>query len=284
MKQYITQHKIWMICLIFWLPLKVWSHGDVHQRIEVLSSKIAYQAEIALLLERAQLLRSDGDFRDALVDYKRVLRAKPNNVDALYYAAKSALEVKQLTDAQSWAERFFAQVKDPTNRASRARAYQLFSDIYLAKGDSPKALFYFRESMTLQKNPDPDNWLRLADLELQQNGYDKALATLKLALATSGTNISIQQKMVAISIAQKDYKTAVHYLDLQLVKSKSLYKVMLLVRKSEVLLLAGNKVKSEAVKQKAAHLFQTLPGKKKNHPSAKLIKQYLRESLYKLSN
>ena len=275
MKKHIKPHTILMISMTLLLPLKTWAHGDVHHRIDTLNLKMAHHSNIDMLLQRAQLLRDDGNKREALKDYQQVLKRQPNNTDALYYGAKSALDI-QLNDlALSYAHQFYSLIKEVSYTAVHARANELLSDIYLAKNNKLKALLYYKKHMKFKKKPSPDEWLRLARFELQQEGYDKALVTLKQALSKSGTNISIQQKIVEIAFEKKDYKTALLYIDEQLQQSASLYHVILLVKKSKILLLNSNTARSEAVRKEAKEAFQKLSAKKKNHPSAIAVREYV---------
>ncbi len=253
-----------------------WSHGDVHLQIHTLSQKIAHHAETDELLRRALLWRNKGQLDKAWDDYQRVLKQNSINTDALYYGAKTVLERGQVAHAQSLAQRFFLQLKQrPYRQAAYARAYQLFSDIALARGDTSQALQWSKKSMALKSHSVPGEWLRLADLSLQQEGYQPTLAILKQALSRLPGTVSIQQEIIRLSMQENDYKTALCYLDKQLRKAAALRKVVLLAKKSEVLALAGNQQQSLQWRQQARRAFQRLPTSRKSLPAAKQLERQL---------
>jgi tetratricopeptide (TPR) repeat protein len=262
------------LCL-FITPLSLWAHGDVDQRIDILSEKISQHEDAGLLLKRAALYQDDGHALEAWHDYQRVLVLKPKQVDALYLGAKAALKLGRVEDAASLAQRFYVQLGERPNKIAKARAYQLFSDVYLKKSNKALALSYLQKSLALQTHPAPDLLLNLAKMQLQQKNYPMALNTLEQGLETSGVNVSVQQKIVSMAIIHKDYPTALRYLDLQLKKSASLRNVILLVEKFEVLLLAGEKIQAEAIREQALSAFQQLPAKRKTQMAAKLAQKRL---------
>ena len=255
------------------LPITVFAHGDVHQHITRLSKKIAHHKNVDFLLQRAQLFRDDENNSAAWIDYQQVLKDHPNQPDALYLGAKTRLEMGQLDQALSLAEQFSGLIEQHPNNAALARAYQLLADIYRAQHKEKKALTYFKQSMHLQAHPHPNRWLELATLQLKQEGYNAAIATLKQALSQSGKNVILSQKIVALARTENDYKTALHAIDQQLETAMSLRKVILLADKADLLLLDNDTTQATRIKQAAQHAFNALPENRKHYASAKKLQQ-----------
>jgi len=260
---------------LIWTPEVILAHGDVQLRIAKLTKKINQFSDANLLVRRGRLWRDDEKLAPALSDFKRALSLDPRHKNALYYGAKTALESGLNEDAQVMSERFFTEVKNAGKKAAIFRAYQLSADVHLAKGDKKNAIVLMKKSLGMQLHPSPDHWIKLIDLQFQFEGYSSALKTLKMALTKSGSNVVLQQKIIDFAIANRDYETAISYLDMQLDKSASLRKVVLLVKKSDVLLLADNQVQAAKFREQAKNQFNKLSAGKKNQPAARQLQPLL---------
>lgn len=253
------------------------SHGDIHQRIDTLNTKILQTTSVDLLLQRGQLFHHNDNLAAAWKDFKAAKNRDPMDPDVLYFGAKIALKLEQLEDALILAQQFLLITKQQKNPAESMRAYPLLSRIYHARNKGNEALFYLKKSINLQTNPTPAHWVELANLQLKHEGYQAALTTLKQALSQSGTNFTLQQRLIVIATEQQDYQTALSIVEQQLETSVSLRELVLLVKKFQLLQLIGNKIQATLVKQKARLAFQQLPNIKKNIAIAKGIRRELRD-------
>ncbi len=276
-KKYSLFHlsQVTVLNIIVSFPCNVFSHGNVHHHIDIITEKLDKNIDIGSLLQRAQLYRDDENISAAWNDYQQVLKLSSDNPDALYLGAKSSLEMGKKDQALSLAKHFLMLVEKHPNKAAQARSYQLLSDIYLAKHNEIKALTYFKNSLHLQSHPSPNRWLDLVDLQLKYEGYNASLSSLKQALSQSGKSVSIQQKIVKIAIKQQDYKTALHFIDQQLETSAALRKVILLVKKSDVLRLTKSNTRAKEVEALAQQAFKQLPDNRKSQRIAKQLQQRL---------
>ena len=267
-----------LLSSLFLLSFNSHAHGDVHQRIEQITQKLAKSDHLSLRLQRALLWLDDGDFEQAWKDYQSVLERAPENTDALFFGAQACLSLGKMKTAETLAWQFEKIVQQSPENAPRARASQLLSDLYLARHEPDKALSWLKKSLQLQYHPTPDRWLALADLQAQQTGYSTALSTLKKALVQYGENISLREKIIALAMAEKDYPSVLQQLDIQLKTSGSLRKVLLLLKKSDVLSLMKHTGLAKSVRQQAKKAFQKIPAHRKNQPAAKQIQQQLQNT------
>jgi len=262
---------------VFFLCLTsiVLAHGEVAPRIEKLTNEIIQHSSTELLLKRGLLFRDDNHLNKALKDFNKILHDDTNHVDALYFAAETALSLGQIKAADAFTKRFFKQIKKQTKGAAHAKAYRLFAEIYAAQGKLDNSIVFWKKSLALQSHSIPNHWLKLAALQSQQNDYTAALATLQQALARLGDNVSIQDAILEIALKAKYYPVALAIIEQQLAKSASLRTVILLLKKSDTLYLADQSVLASNIKQQALEQFKQLPSNKKYSPVALSIQQQL---------
>ena len=257
----------------------VLAHGEIYPRIEKLTDEITQHSSTELLLKRGLLFRDDNHLNKALRDFKTVLHDDVNHVDALYFAAETALNLGKIKEANTFTSRFLKQIKKQTKGAAHAKAYRLFAEIYAVQGKLDSSIVFWKKSLALQAYPIPNHWLKLAALQSQQKNYTAALTTLQQALARLGNNVSIQDAILETALKAKSYPIALSIIEQQLSTSASLRTVILLLKKSDTLYLADQPILASNIKQQALKQFKQLPSNKKHSPVALSIQQQLASNL-----
>lgn len=260
--------------LVTW-PGHLSAHGDIHQQIAMLNRQLAKTETADLLLKRARLWREDGNLPAAMQDIESALVLDPNHGDALFWGAKTALDQQHLPKADALATRFFTQVKLQQNAGTLSRAHRLLADIHRAANEPERAIHHWQQYLALQSSPDPDSWLELAELLLQQQGFNAARLILQQALRKSAGNTVIQQRLVEMAISARAYPIALEMLDQQLLKAAAIRKVNLLLQKMEVLNLQGDTEQAQRVHRLAKAAFAQLPANRRNLPAVRQLQQQL---------
>src|SRR6185503_14137050 len=100
------------------------AHGDVHERIVLLTQQIAQSPTNAapLFFQRAELYRIDGDFTNALADLSQVEKLDPGIVRVGYCRGRVLFEANRLPEALPPLDKYLAtKPRDADAYTVRAR-------------------------------------------------------------------------------------------------------------------------------------------------------------------
>ncbi len=147
------------------------------------------------MLERIDLLMSQGRYQMAYDITKDALSEEPNNSDLLSILATCALNLNKLKEAKDLTKELIA--KEPWN----SYHFYLRAHVYLKKNEYRQALEYLDEA--IQKSANYDVYYELkARILFHLNEFKQAEDTVKIALSINSQNVEAVNLLARIYNAQ----------------------------------------------------------------------------------
>jgi tetratricopeptide (TPR) repeat protein len=207
----IRRAKSILIYLSFWmLPGRIYSHGDVHERIEQVSTQLASQpANPLLLIQRGRLHIVDGNPRAALPDLEKALSVDPGNQEAHVLLAGALLKTGEANKAVIVADHFLREHPGhPEVQLIRARslsAGKRYSD----------AVSAFDAAFAVIPRPGPDLFIEQARASAQSktHGYRAAIKNLEHGISVLGPLAALQVEAFKYEVAAHDVDAAAKRID-----------------------------------------------------------------------
>ena len=128
--------------LLTWGTVRTFAHGDVHDRIVLLTKQMEQMPKDAsLFFQRAKLYRVDGDYKSALTDLDQTILLESGLPRVQFCRGRVPLESGQFEAALEPLNRYLVgQPKDAEAYAARARALIKLQRPRLATEDYTTAL------------------------------------------------------------------------------------------------------------------------------------------------
>ena len=243
--------------LIVALMTPMYGHGDVHERIVLLSSEIKQATQPArLLLLRAELYRMDGDYVAARADVESARRHDPLMPGIDWVTARIAQDVGTFAESRAALDRHLQrQPRDGLAWVMRGRLSEKLQDAEAAIADYTRAL-------TFLSTPDPDVPCRLSSLLHQQGRSNDALALLATYEFPFGNVPIFLETVLLIESATGQYASALQRIDRQLQQPGR--KECWLVARGDVLRQQGEEIAARLAYQAALNAITTLPASRRN--------------------
>lgn len=238
------------ICLAL-LPSFVYAHEGLHEQIAAITAKIKRDPKNAsLYLQRGELHRLHRDWARAAADYDRAERLEPSLKVVDLARGKLFFESGRLQRARVTFDRFLRQKPGHyEGLITRARV--------LAKLRSRnKAVADFSDA--LAKSPEPELYLERAHvLAADEQRISEALSGLDDGIRKLGPLVTLQLTAIDLELRRKNYDSALARLDQ--IAAQSERKETWLVRRGEILKLAGRDEEARTAFNAALVAIESLP-------------------------
>jgi predicted Zn-dependent protease len=247
---------IWLsgiaICLA--LPLSfARAHEGLPEQIVAITAKIKRDPKNAsLYLQRGELYRLHRNWTRAAADYDRAIRLRPDLKVVDLARGKMFYEAGRFERARPALDRFLSQQPDHyEGLITRARVLAKLGDRFAAAKD-------FTQAMAKASVPEPELYLERAEVIAGDAKYiDEALNGLDEGIKRLGPLVTLQLSAIELELRRHNYDAALARLDV--VTSQSERKETWLVRRGEILKLAGRQEEAHAAFNAALAAIESLP-------------------------
>lgn len=252
--KYSRTRVIWFVvvavCLAL-LPSFVLAHEGLHEQIQAVTAKIKRDPRNAsLYLRRGELYRLHREWRRAAADYDRAERLQPDLKIVDLARGKMLFESGRFRPAKVVLDRFLGrQPGQYEGLITRAR-------VFARLGVRSDAIRDFSDA--LAKAADPDLYIERAQMTAgDEQGVGEALKGLDEGIKRLGPVVTLQLFAIELELRRHHYDAALVRLDA--ITSKSERKETWLVRRGEILKLAGRTEEAHAAFNAALVAIDSLP-------------------------
>ena len=232
------------------------SHGDIHERIEALTTKLKSSPDSAVLyLERGDLHRLHREWKEAHRDLDRA-ESLDGNLAAVWLARARLLhDTGEHADAEKQINRFLAVA--PNHSA----ALTLRARILSAEKRSAEAADAWKRVAENAEAPDVEIYLQHAKAIVVADGKDveKALAVLEEGMRKLGNLPVLGLYAIELEVGRKRYDAALALVD-RMTPAKG-RKEEWLERRGDILRKAGKPKEAHAEYVRALELFTAAPAR-----------------------
>jgi predicted Zn-dependent protease len=229
------------------------AHEGLPEQIVAITAKIKRDPKNAsLYLQRGELYRLHRNWTRAAADYDRAIRLRPDLKVVDLARGKMFFEAGKFERARPALNRFLSEQPDHyEGLITRARV--------LAKlGDRLEAAKDFTQAMTKASVPEPELYLERAQVIAGDAKYiDEALSGLDEGIKRLGPLVTLQLSAIELELRRHNYDAALARLNV--VTSQSERKETWLVRRGEILKLAGRQEEAHTAFNAALAAIESLP-------------------------
>jgi tetratricopeptide (TPR) repeat protein len=293
--KYFRTRIVWLLALTICLAMLssfAQAHEGLHEQIVAITAKIKRDPKNAsLYLQRGELYRLHRDWTRAAADYDRAARLEPELQVIDFVRGKLFFESGRLQRARLTLDRFLTQ--QPSHfegLVTRARVLaglgattDAVKDFTQALAVSPDPELYLERAqvaagaawVTARNVRGPARNVRVAGrhaerLEDALNGLDEGIKRL-------GPLVTLQLAAIELELRRHNYDAALARLDL--VTSQSERKETWLVRRGEILALAGRKDEARSSFQDALTAIDSLPPSRRQTRTITALQLRIRSAL-----
>jgi len=231
-----------------------YGHGDVHERIVLLSAAIYVNPDSSgLYLRRGLLHQRHGDFKKAKTDYLHYCQMEPDSAFVLLKLGQLCSE-HDATDSGLIFIQAFLQTHENHVLGLRTRALLLRQS-----GDFEGALRDYKKVLALAAQPLPENFLEPAQAALAADSQkvEAAVGWLWRGVRQLGFVITFYEKIIEWEMAAQNYSSALACVDT--IISRLPRHEKWLVKKAEILARAGQLEAAVHTYQQAEEAIRHLP-------------------------
>ena len=233
---------------------RCFAHGDVHDRIVLLTTQIAQgntSSNGLLYFQRAELFRIDGDYTNAMADLNRAAQLNPALTRVDFCRGRVLLEAGKPQDALAPLNRYLAgKPEDAEAFITRARALQKVGNHKPATEDYTTAIQISRVS-------NPELFIERAESFRALGKWDEAIRGLDEGIRKMGPLVTLQLPAIDLEVAAKRYDAALARIDTVMARLQR--KETWLVRRAEILTKAGRTEDARKNYQDALAAIDRLP-------------------------
>ena len=272
--------KACFLCLLIgWATLNTQAHGDIHEQIIKVSQQIkAAPDSMELYLKRGQLYHQHGEFRRAKADFKRVRKKSFFFKIVDLELARLLLDRNRPRKALRYVNNFLSHEAEHLQAIlTRAKIYTQLHQHHAATED-------YEQAIAIAQSPKPEYYLDLAAsiLQTDPNAYSQAVEALQRGETALGFIITLQQELVNLAIAHRQYEDALTWI--QHILKKIPRQEQWLARKAEVLEQMGDNQQATIFYKKALQAIHQLPDRHKKTDRMKTLQQKINQRLQALNN
>jgi predicted Zn-dependent protease len=241
-----------VVCLSL-LPSVARAHEGLHEQIQAVTAKIKRDPKNAsLYLQRGELHRLHRDWSRAAADYDHAARLQPELKIIDLARGKMLFESGRLQRARLTLDRFLTrQPGHYEGLLTRAR-------VLTKLGFREDAIRDFSDALAKSSPPDPDLYIERAQVTAgDEKRIDEALNGLDEGIKKLGPVVTLQLSAIDLELRRHNFDAALARLDV--VTSQSERKETWLVRRGEILMLAGRQKEARAAFNAALLAIESLP-------------------------
>jgi len=250
----LNRHLVWWGLAIWMTSAQAWGHGDAHVLILDINRQLEIRPkDAALWLRRGELYRLDGNWTNAIRDIDRARTLDPKLDLALLERGRVHFDAGQPSQATNHLTQFLT--RHPSN--SVALLVRARSLVWL--GDHRNAIRDFSDAIRYSPDSGPDMYLERAAAcrSLGVGGLGEAISGLEEGLKMLGPILTLQIAAIDYELELKRWDSALMRLDKILENAPR--KDRWLMRRAEILLLAGRDAEARENWKRARTEFEALP-------------------------
>ncbi len=265
------------LCIILLLPTFVWAHGDLHQRIQILTNKIKIDnKDPELFLKRAELYRQHQEWSSAIKDFKKVRELNPQHPLLSYLFGKLLIEANKPIEAKKELDQFIKL--NPNHGPAflyRARTWVKLKNKQEAEKDYNQAIHFFSP-------PEPDLYLERANIVFSMGKpfQEKALQGLDEGIKTIGPIVTLINQAINFEREIGKYKQAIKRIELLPEKLKS--HPFWLNIKGDILIEAGKNEEAKQTFYLALKKIKSFSARRQQTRATKKLEEEIQQKLVSL--
>ena len=261
----------WLLGVGILLSSFAYAHEGLHEQIAAITAKIKRDPKNAsLYLQRGELHRLHCDWSRAATDYNRAARLQPGLTIVDLARGKMLFESGRLQRSKLVLDRFLSQQPNHfEGLTTRARV--------LAKlGSTADAIKDFTGAIA--QSPEPELYLERAETTIRDGKrLDEALSGLDEGIKQLGPIVTLQLPAIELELRRQNYEGALSRLDL--IAAQSERKETWLVRRGEILRLAGRDEEARAAFNAALVAIESLPPSRRQSKAVTALQIRARSAL-----
>jgi predicted Zn-dependent protease len=261
----------WLLGIGILLSSFAYAHEGLHEQIAAITAKIKRDPKNAsLYLQRGELHRLHRDWSRAATDYNRAARLQPGLTIVDLARGKMLFESGRLQRSKLVLDRFLSQQPNHfEGLTTRARV--------LAKlGSTADAIKDFTGAIA--QSPEPELYLERAETTIRDGKrLDEALSGLDEGIKQLGPIVTLQLPAIELELRRQNYEGALSRLDL--IAAQSERKETWLVRRGEILRLAGRDEEARAAFNAALVAIESLPPSRRQSKAVTALQIRARSAL-----
>jgi tetratricopeptide (TPR) repeat protein len=275
-----SKSQIILCCfLVFGIPISLFSHGDLHERIKEVTKEIkANPDSTALYMKRGELYLQHEEYRKALKDFKTCEKREFSSIILSYNFAAAHFAREEYTKAVGRLE----YVID--SDSSFVRAYRMQGQTYLIMGMYDKAAVAFESVIRRTDLRIPENYFEASIAWEKTNtddGHCKSLDLINEGIDDLGELFTFYQRLVELNVKYGDVMPGIEYQTKIIEQSQR--KERPLYERAVLYLKIGYKEDAKKDLEEAKSLISKLKDRLKNLPSTQDLSESIESTLKKLS-
>lgn len=260
------------VCLALLSPVAR-AHEGLHEQIQAITARIKRDPKNAsLYLQRGELYRLHRDWARASADYNRAARLKPDLKIIDLARGKMLFESGRLQHAKLMLDRFVGRQPGHFEGVlTRAR-------VLTKMGARSDAVFDFTQALAVAPIPDPDLYVERAQVIAgDEKRISEALNSLDDGIKKLGPLVTLQLAAIDLEMRRRNYDGALSRLDL--IAAQSERQEAWLVRRGEILKLAGRAEEARAAFDAALVAIESLPPERRQNRTITALQLRARAAL-----
>lgn len=244
---------VWLVAICVGLSLSVHAHEGLHEQIAAITAKIKRDPKNAsLYLQRGELHRLHRDWVRAAADYDHAEHLQPRLQIVDLARGKMLFDSGKFQRAKLILDRFLShQPEHYEGLITRAR-------VLARLGNRMDAAKDFTQALSLSSVPEPELYLERANVvAADEQRVKEALRGLDEGINKLGPIVTLQLAAIDLELRRKNYDGALVRLDQ--IAAQSQRKESWLVRRGEILKLAGRNDEARAAFNAALNAIESLP-------------------------
>lgn len=237
----------------------VHAHEDLLARIATLTAQLGTnQGNADILLQRADLYRLHGNWAEARSDFAALGKLKPNSAPLLFGLAQLNADAGDNSAARAAYDVFISRF--PTNGLAFIGRARVLTKL----GERKAAIADYSRGLALLTNPQPEEFLERASLQMAESGPDEAIKGLDEGMTRLGWVVTFQKVAIEYELQRQRPDQALARLETILARANR--KETWLTWKGEILLAAGKTTEAREVFAAALKAIDALPPRMRTSP------------------
>lgn len=241
----------WLLGVGILLSSFAHAHEGLHEQITAITAKIKRDPKNAsLYLQRGELHRLHHDWSRAAADYDRAARLQPGLTIVDLARGKMLFESGRFGRAKLVLDLFL------TKQPNHFEGLMVRARVLANLGSTAGAVEDFTRAIA--QSADPELYLERAEIIARDEKHiDEALNGLDDGIKRLGPIVTLQLRAIELELRRQNYDSALSRLDL--IAAQSERKEAWLVRRGEILKLAGRDEEARAAFNAALLAIESLP-------------------------
>jgi tetratricopeptide (TPR) repeat protein len=270
-----------ILILLFLMPVTAWSHGDLHDRIDDVSMQLADDKQKPeLYLKRGKLYLQDGNFHEALHDFRKSLKLDPA-LHVVHYHLGEAYLAMGRSDAAEQHTRLFLKSLGPETYGGLSRGYDLLGKIYQKRNKYLDAAKAYEQSLQNNTQPAPIDYLQAAEAYVKsgQKYQQQAIRLLDQGIDRLGPVVTLQEAAIELEMLSGSYDAALARVET--FRSQGISEPNICYRQASIMSTARRFEEAQKYYKKSLTEIENLPAHRQASKSVQKLRLLIEEGMSK---